>query len=167
MILRNGFTLVEILLYVSVSSVILGGVSVFSVLLLEVRAKQSVIAEVDGQGMQLIEHLNHTLRNAEGINSPLPGASSSTLSVDVFSVPDDPTVFSLFSGVVVVTEGGGGLVVLTNGRVIAGPVTFSNVSRPGTPGIIRYEFVLTSVNPSGRNSFDYEKTFRGSISLRN
>ena len=57
-------------------------------------------------------------------------------------------------------------IALTNSRIVASNLTFTNLSRAGTPGTIRIQFTLTHINPSGRNEYNYNKTFYGSASLR-
>ncbi|MBI4713620.1 hypothetical protein HY771_00310 [Candidatus Uhrbacteria bacterium] len=161
-----GFTLLELLLYVGISSIILLSISVFLFSLIESRTKNQVIAEVEQQGAQVMQTIEQTARNAEAINSPTIGANASTLSLDVVTGGYDPTVFDLSSGVIRITEGAGSAVSLTNSRVTATSLTFYNLSRTSTPGIIRVQFTLTHINLEGRNEYTYSKTFVGSAALR-
>jgi len=57
-------------------------------------------------------------------------------------------------------------IALTNSRVVASSLTFTNLSRTGTPGAMRIQFTLAHVNPSGRNEYDYSKTFYATSTLR-
>lgn len=163
---QPGFTLVELLLYVSIAAIILLITSLFLSTLLESRIKNQTIAEVDQQGIAVMQLITQTARNAEAITSPAVGASASTLTLDVVTAPSDPTIFDLSSGVIRITEGVGSATALTNSHVTASAVTFRNLSRTGTPGTIRIQFTITYVNPSGRNEYNYSKTFIGSASLR-
>lgn len=164
--IQGGFTLVELLLYVSIASVMLLVISVFLSTLLESRIKNQTIAEVEGQGIQVMQMITQTARNAEAITSPALGASASSLTLDVITAGSDPTIFDLASGVIRIKEGAGSAVALTNSRVTASALTFQNFSRTSTPGTIRIMFTLTYVNSSGRNEYTYSKTFYGSASLR-
>jgi Tfp pilus assembly protein PilW len=162
----NGFTLIELLLYVSVSALLLLGISAFSFTLLGSRIKNQTIAEVEQQGLQVMQMITQTARNAEVIISPAISNSSSSLTLDVIASSSDPTVFNLSSGVIRIKEGASAVVPLTNSRVTASALNFQNLSRASTPGTIRISFMLIHINPSGRNEYSFAKIFYGSASLR-
>jgi len=163
---NKGFTLIELLLYISIAAVMLLIISVFLSTLLQSRIKNQTIAEVDQQGAQVIQIVTQSIRNAEGINSPVQGASASLLSVDVFNSSDDPTIFDLSSGAIRIAEGVGSPLPITNSRLVVSGLNFQNLSHDNTSGIIRVQFTLTHVNPENRNEYDYNKTFYASASLR-
>ncbi len=156
---QKGFTLIELLLYVSIVGAMVLSVSAFLPLLMQSRVKNQTIAEIEQQGVQVIQIITHTVRNTGSINSPSTGNSAASLSIDT-------TVFDLSGGMIRITEGAGSPVSLTNTRVTASNLTFQNLSRTGTSGTIRIQFTLTHLNPSGRNEYDYNKTFYGTATLR-
>lgn len=164
--MRDGFTLIELLLYVSISAVLLLAVSVFISTLLQSRIKNQTIAEVEQQGLQVMQLITQTARNAEAITLPAQGASASSLTLDVLTGASDPTVFDLSGGIIRIVEGAGSPVALINSRVTASALTFQNLSRASMPGTIRVQFTLTHVNPEGRNEYNFSKTFIGSATLR-
>ncbi|MCR4328495.1 MAG: prepilin-type N-terminal cleavage/methylation domain-containing protein [Patescibacteria group bacterium] len=163
---RKGFTLIELLLYVAVASVLLSAISTFFFILLESRVKNQTIAEVEQQGMRVMQMITRASRNAEAITSPSQGASAASLILDVITVADDPTVFDLSGGVLRIKEGSGSVIPLTNSRVTASSLSFFNLSRASTPGAISIQFTLTHANPAGRNEYNFSETFYGSASLR-
>src|SRR3989338_4913053 len=163
---KSGFTLIELLLYVAVSSAILLTASLFLQILLESRVKNQTIAEVEQQGLQVMQLITQTARNAEVITAPAPSASAASLTLDVITAANDPTVFDLADGAIRIKEGEDPMIPLTNSRVTASAITFQNLSRANTPGIIRIQFTLTYVNPEGRNEYNFTKTFTGSAALR-
>jgi Tfp pilus assembly protein PilW len=162
---RKGFTLIEFLLYISITSVILTSLSVFLAMTLQSRTKNQTIAEVEQSGAQILSLITQTVRNSQGINSPVAGANSTSLSLDVIDVNQNPTVFSLSGSSFQVVENAT-VTPLSYSRVVVSNLNFSNFSRGNTPGTIQIEFTLTRENPSGRNEFDYQKTFIGSAGLR-
>lgn len=164
--IKNGFTLLELLLYTSLVSVMLLIVSVFLSFLLESRVKNQTIAEVEQQGLQVMEAISQIVRNSEAINAPAQSTSAPSLSLDVITAGNDPTVFDVASGVIRITEGAGTPIALTNTRVIASDVLFQNLTLAGTPGTVRIQFILTHANPGGRNEYSFSKTFTGSATLR-
>ena len=163
---QQGFTLIELLLYVAISSVMLLAISLFLSTLLQSRIKNQTIAEVEQQGLQVMQLVTQTLRNADVINSPAQGASASVISVNTYNAANNPTMFDLSGGVVRITEGAGSAVVLTNSRVTVSGLTFQNFSQNNTPGTIGIQFVITYINPTGRNEYQYVKMFTGSATLR-
>lgn len=138
---QKGFTLIELLLYVSIAAIILLITSVFLAGLLQSRVKNQTVAEVEGQGLQVMQIITQAGRNAADVNFT--------------------SAFSLSGGVIL--ENG---IALTNSRVTASSLTFQNLSRTDTPGTIRIEFTLAHANPENRNEYSYEKTFIGSATLR-
>ena len=164
---NKGFTLVELLLYVGIASIILLITTLFLSTLLESRIKNQTVAEVEQQGLQAMQIITQTARNAEAITTPSQGASASSLTLDVITALNDPTIFDLSSGAIRIKEGAAAIIPLTNSRITASALTFQNLSRPTTPGTIRIQFTLTHVNPDGRNEYNFNKTFIGSATLRN
>jgi prepilin-type N-terminal cleavage/methylation domain-containing protein len=161
-----GFTLVELLLYVAISSIILLLASLFMSTLLESQVKNQTIAEVNQQGIQVMQTITQTLRNSSIINTPTIGISGATLSVNTNLSSTTPSVFDLSGGVIRIKEGSGATISLTNSKVIASNLVFSNLSRTGTPGIVRISFNLSAVNNSNRNEYSFSKNFVDSASLR-
>lgn len=165
--LNGGFTLIEMLLYVALASILLFIISVLYMLLLQSRIKNQTIAEVEQQGIQAMQQMNQTIRNATAITSPTIGASNAVLTITVPTASKSPTVFDLSGGVLRITEGTtSAALALTSSKVTSSALTFYNLSRSGTNGTVRIQFTITAVNNSGRNEYDYNKTFYGSASLR-
>ncbi|OGE76508.1 MAG: hypothetical protein A3C85_03725 [Candidatus Doudnabacteria bacterium RIFCSPHIGHO2_02_FULL_48_21] len=163
---KTGFTLIELLLYLALSAAILLAVSVFLSILLRSRIKNQTVAEVEQQGIAVMNHLTAAIRSAENINEPALGLSAGSLSLDAFGSTNDPAVFAVSGSAITVTEGSGSSQNLTSSRVTVSGVSFQNLSRSGTPGIVRAQFTLTYLNPTGKNEYEYSKTFYASASLR-
>ncbi|MDP2789798.1 MAG: prepilin-type N-terminal cleavage/methylation domain-containing protein [bacterium] len=162
----RGFTLVELLLYVALTTIMVGTISVFLFMTLQVRVKNQVINEVEQQGQQAMQRITQVIRNATDITAPVQGASGASTTLVVTPTGNSPTVFALTAGALRITEGAGTAVVLTNGRVIASALTFTNLSRSASSHDLRVQFTLTAVNNSGRNEYDFAKTFTTSAHVR-
>ncbi len=162
----RGFTLVELLLYSIIVGTIVLSMAVLLSLLMQSRVKNQVVAEVEQQGFQVMQLITQTARNAEAVNSPSQGASASSLSLDVVTAANDPTVFDLSGNTIRIKEGSATAISLTNSLIIASDLLFENLSYTDTHGTIRIQFTLTHVNSSGRNEYDYVKTFYGTATLR-
>jgi type II secretory pathway pseudopilin PulG len=162
----GGVTLIELLLYVGISSTILLVASLSLASLLEARVKNEAVAEVEGQGQFVMQLITRSVRNGQSIIAPVPNATSTSLTLNVLNVAEDPTIISLSSGVIRLTQGASAAIALTNGRVVASGLTIENRSRVGTSGTVRISFTLSRVNLSGRNEFSYVRTFVSDATVR-
>lgn len=163
---KRGFTMIELVLYLALAGVV--GVVVFSLLssLQQGRAKYQTITEVEQDGARLAQHIGQTIRNADVITNPAAGVSASGLTLDMYDAPVDPTVYSLANGVVSVSESGQAAVALSSSRVTVSGLSFTNLSAPNTPGIIRFQFTVAHRNTGNRNQYEYSQAFYGSAALR-
>lgn len=162
----RGFTLVEMVLYVSVCAIILLSLSTFLSFLLSSRVKSQAITEVNQQGFQVMNLISGTIRNGRSIQTPAIGTSSSTLSLTTAYPLLNPTIFSLSSTTLTIKEGSGNPIALTNSRVQVSSLTFQNVSSASTTEkVIRITFTIDYINPQGRAEYSYTKTFTGSATL--
>ena len=163
---KNGFTLIELLLYVAIAAVMLTMTIAFLSLLLGARIKNQVVAEVEQQGLAVMQVMTQAIRNAEGITSPATTTAAATTTLDTLVVGSDPTSFDLSSGTIRIQHGTSTPVALTNSQVTASGLSFYNLSKSGTPGTLRIQFTLTGVNQTGRGEYSYTKTFTNSATLR-
>jgi len=144
--IENGFSLIELLLYISLSGIILLSILTFMASLLDARVKNQAIAEVDQSGTAIMQLITQTIRNATAINSPSSGTSASTLSLNTAVPANNPTVFDLSGGAIRITEGAGSPVNISSSRVVVSNLNFQNLSQPSAPGNIRLSFTLTHIH---------------------
>lgn len=163
---KNGFTLLELMMAVALYGMIVLGVSMLFSLLMNGRIKQQAMAEVESTGAFLLSSITQTIRNAEGITSPLPSATDSRLVLDVLPGTLDPTVFEELNNTLIIQEGQNSSIILTTPSVMVSHLTFENLSRSETSGTVRISFFLTYTNPAGTQPYTYVKSFSTSASLR-
>lgn len=166
---QKGYTLIELLLYVAIVSVLLTSVTLFYGVALDARVKNQSISEVEQQGTLAMEHITQAIRSASSVTAPVAGATSGPNGQLTLVVPTgalSPTVFNLSGGALQITEGASAAVPLTNSKVQVTSLTFDNISRPSTPGVVRVTMTLSRVNTANRNIYDYQKTFTTSAALR-
>lgn len=144
--IQNGFTLIELLLYVSLSAIILLAIVMFASSLLEARVRNQTVATVDQEGNRAVSLITQTVRNSIAINSPTIGTESAVLSLNTGIGGNDPTVFSLVNGAIMMTEGANPAVALTSNLVVISNLNFRNLSRPGTPGNVDVTFTVDHVH---------------------
>jgi hypothetical protein len=155
------------ILYVAISSFILVSVSLLLSFLLSERIKNDSIADVNQQGLQVMQLITQTIRTARSIDSPAIGATSTTLSM---TMPDpllSPTVFDIVNGVVRIKEGTNVAVPLTNSHINVSSFLFQNISViSSTDRIVRVSFTVDHNNPNGRDENSFTKSFVESATLR-
>jgi type II secretory pathway pseudopilin PulG len=162
----RAFTLMEVLLYISLVSIMLTVLVSFIGAITSSRQRSQVIADVNEQGVQVMQQITQTIRNSTLINNPPLGTPGSTVSVNVPTASLSPTIFSLSSGVIEIKEGSATAIPLTSNRVVVSNLIFTNLSRSGTKGVIKIQFTLTHTNPNNRKEFSYSETFYGAASLK-
>ncbi len=163
----RGLSLIEMLLYVAISSVILLSLSLLLSFLLGQRIKNQSISDVNQQGSQIMQLVTQTIRNSRSIDNPPVGATSSMLSM---TMPDpllSPTVFDVVNGVVRIKEGSNDVIPLTNSHISVSSLIFQNISSTSsTDRIVRISFTIDHNNANGRNENSFSKSFIGSATLR-
>lgn len=161
-----GFTLLELLLFVATSGTLLLVASLFISVLLQTQVKHQATLEIEESGAQALLAIGRTIREADSITSPVQGTSASSTTLAFAASGRNPTILDLSGGSLRIAENNGQPTPLTGQQVVASNLTFENLSRTNTPGILRIQFTLSLPNPSGKQEYDYSKTFTSSFSLR-
>jgi type II secretory pathway pseudopilin PulG len=165
--LLKGFTLVEMSLYVAICAILLLVLSSFLSFLLGARVRSQAITEVNQQGFQVMNLITQTIRNGRSIQVPAQGTSSSTLSITTGDALLNPTIFSVSSTTMIITEGSKWTLPITNSRVGVTNLQFQNVSSSSSiEKIIRVSFTIDYPSPEGRSEYSFTKSFSGSATLR-
>jgi hypothetical protein len=163
---QDGYTLIELMLYVGIVGFLLGAAVAFFGVVGDARVKNQSVGELNDQGTFVMDYLTYALRNGTSITSPAVGGSSSQLTVVVPTGIQSPTVFSVVNGVLQMKEGAAPAVALTNSKVQVINFTVKNLTRSGTPGLAQVSVTLGRVNPTGRNEYSFERTFITSAGVR-
>ncbi len=162
--MKKGFVLTDVLLYVALSSVLLVVIVSFLAVILESRVKNSVVAEIEQQGRVALNIILKEVREGEDIVNLSRGESDSTLLIDK-GEEEIEFVFDETEGILWVVKGEEEI-VLIGGEIRVEEVSFSNLSRSNSFGIVRAEITLSYRSESARVEYDYSKKFIGSASLR-
>lgn len=157
---QKGFSLLETILYVAILVSFLTFLVAGALPFFDIRVKNEVISEVNGQAALIVAQITQEARLAHDIVSPSPaGATSTTLTLDMVN---STSIFKLEEGVIKWDE-----VPLTSDRVKVTDLLFTNLSRAGTSGIIKMEFTITYDNPGDLFQFNYINSYQTAASLRN
>ncbi|MCX6779853.1 MAG: hypothetical protein NT034_01580, partial [Candidatus Magasanikbacteria bacterium] len=92
---NQGFTLLELLLYVFVASAILLSIVALVALLIQSRVKNQTISMIEQQGAQIIQVVTQEINNAKVITAPTVGNSAAVLQFqDIAGQPEQMSVIS-------------------------------------------------------------------------
>lgn len=160
----KSFTLIELVMYVALSSTIVFSITVLAVMCLQIREKNKAILEVENQGAYILDKLTHEIRNARNVNTPLATATSQNLILDEDEALNDPTEFSVTDNILKIKQGSAATQDLNSPNISIADLSFSNLSTGSDkPSEIKITFKATySVS-----EIKYEKNFYGSASQRN
>jgi type II secretory pathway component PulJ len=161
-----GFTLLELLLYISLLSIVIFSISSFFNIVIQSRIKNKTILEVEYQGSRVIQIISQTIKNAQGINYPLPNNSGNSLSINTGEENNNQIIFTQSNRSIIIKQGENPEINLTSPLISVNNLNFRNLSRTGTYGNIYIEFTLEHKNNQKRKEYDYSKTFQTAISLR-
>jgi hypothetical protein len=160
----SGMTLLEILLYVSISGAVIFAASGLLSIIFEVKQKERIIQSVEEEGTLISYTLNSYIQGATSIYSPLKNKTENNLNISVSSENRDSLVSILFeNNKIYVTVNNGEKTALSSSAVVVKDLMFS-LSGPSEKGFISYSFMLYASDASGKNH--YEKTFRSGASIR-
>jgi Tfp pilus assembly protein PilW len=162
---QSGYTLMELLMYVSVVGGLLVAVMVFFGIVADARIKSQSTALVNEQASTAMETITSTIHNATSITSPTAGASNSSLTLVVPTGALSPTIFNLSGTILQIKEGAAAAVPLTSSDVQVTSLTFKNLTRAGTSGLVQVIITMKRTNPDNRSEYDYQKTFTSSAEV--
>ncbi len=160
-----GLTLVELVIYVAMTSLILGSVVICMHLALQSRAQQSILSEVEDEGVRIMSLISGDIRNANTIIVPAVAGSGNVLQ---FTNPKYPgAVRYELSGTDIYLRGAPlGDVKLNSSLVSVVGVTFERAPSTFGVGNVRIRLQLSWNGPSPRQEFKYTQTFITSATTR-
>lgn len=103
--LRPAFTIVELILFMGIASIMSGTIIPMLVNATESRQRQDAIALVEQNGQQILQAITTEVRNAERIIAPTSGSSGLILTLQHKEEEKNPTIFALSNGTVVMIQG--------------------------------------------------------------
>jgi type II secretory pathway pseudopilin PulG len=101
---RPAATLIELLIYLGVLSMIVAVALPMFFSATENRLLQQTISIVEQNGTQMLQNASLHIRNAERIISPAAGQTGSVLVLQTSSGSTDPTIIGISSGTLVIIE---------------------------------------------------------------
>lgn len=169
----RGFTLIELVLYVAIVAIVLGGLVQLAWAITGSATKSATQEEVASQARYVSERIKAEIRNANGINTGtstfdtnLAITPTAQLSLSV-AAPNDPTLITVASGKAMLKQGTATAVSLNSDRSTVTDLTFSNYTS-GDGKTKNVTFTLTLASSSGSGRYEYAETLslRGAAEVR-
>jgi len=164
--LGRGFTLIETLLYLALTTGMIGVLGGVGVAVLANNAKGYVLEELGYNGHFILEKIVTAVHSADSIDGPINNATSSTLTLTMPDVAKDPTVFTVSNGVVTISEGGNPPAPLSTGGVRITDLIFRDVSYPDSSDLVRIEMTVEVYNPENRKVYDADGDFYSTAGIK-
>ncbi len=175
---KRGFTLMEMIFYVSLTSLIVLSMSSFFQLIQQIKVKNQAISVVEEQGTFVANKINETIRNARNnistmiICTPESLTPSDELYLDTDGNCGNNTAdqikFSVDSGtgIISITQGAD-TYDLTDVRVLVGYAdNSSNYFEYGGGDSVDYSFKLSAKSYGSTWEYQYSKDFSGAATIR-
>lgn len=156
---NQGFTLIELIVYLGIVSVFMTSAVYFSWDILFGQVKSEVAQEVQQNSRVALQRMTYEIRRAKAINSVGSGLSLSMAD-------DTTTVFDVnVDGVLQINEDGGGAVALTSDKVQVTSLTFTDRSI-GDSKNVKIELTISHVNPENVQEWKREESFETTVEVR-
>ena len=169
---RYGFTLIELILYVGLITIILSTVAPFVLTIIQSGVKSATSQEVYSSARYVSERIKSEIRNANSIYeaSSTFGVNFATSSGVMFSlnggIDANPTNIEVVSGAVRITEGTSTPVLLNSSDTIVTNLTFYNYSTTTITRNIGFTLTMTDSATTTRQEYMATSTIKTSVELR-
>lgn len=162
--IANGFTLVEMILYIAIVSIFMTGLVYFTWDVIYGRVKSFVHQEVNQNTRFASKRILFEIKNASGVNV----ISASSISLGTADPARNPTVIDVSGGRIRIGYGNSGNCptsnpcYLTSNRVNSS-LLFTDLSFGNSSNI---KFVLTASSTGDRQEYEKSETYESSVELR-
>lgn len=154
--MRKGFTIVELLIYMGLLSILLVVLTQISVSIFDLQSQSKAVSSVAQDGRYILTRLNYDTRRASSISAPALGQTSSTATLVLDGVS---TTYDASSGNLVVSSSGSSDQLNSLESNISN-LQFRRIGNSGGKNSLEISFTLSSRQnrSSGREIRDYETT---------
>lgn len=161
----QGFTLVEVLIYVGIIGMVVFSFVSFSLSVSRSHNKAFAVQEVGAGSRFALSQIKREIRRAEGVISPGAGSSSDTLILDRPD-PKEDLSFEVQDGSLGTRRGVGTFNPLVSNKVRFSNISFTNLGPDKNNRIINIKFQLEYNNNAGSSDFDFSQKIRTAAEVR-
>jgi type II secretory pathway pseudopilin PulG len=164
---KQGFTLLEILLYFAVISIILYAIMSFSLQILIVSKESSNLQEIQTNMDFIVNKITYTIQNSNSIDTGNSTFDNDTgkLSLNVPNLGKSPTSFYLETNAIYMKEGSSAAIKANSDSMKCTQLKFTKISSPKIPDQVMIDIKCEPINSEIKN-LEQEVSIHTSISLR-
>lgn len=160
---QRGVTFIELILYISLMVIVLTALIPFSWNIIEGGVKSGMKQEAYDNARFIAERITAEIRDAVGINS----VSATSISLVNSDAVKNPTVITISSGNVLLTQGASPSAQLNSTMVTMSSFVFTNyTSADNTTKNIQFTFTAQLSVPTARKEYKETVTVRSDAELR-
>jgi Tfp pilus assembly protein FimT len=164
--IHDGFTLMELVLYIGIVTILLSAVIPFAWNIIEGGVKSATGQEIFTQGQYVSNRITYEIRNASDINSISP----TQISLATATPSTNPTIISLNAGVINMQQGAASPIALNSVNTTIQSLAFTNYSSSDNKTKnIQFVFTIAAKYPGAgsRQEYNGSVTMEGSAEVRN
>ncbi len=165
---QSGFSLIELIIYVALVSIIVTGFVSFAIDLAASSQKAKVQLQVQQNARFAMETILREIRQAQGLdelNSTF-GAHPGAITLEQADPLNDPTVIDVENGILRIMRGAQGTEEITDESLEITDLVFENLSTPGRVQVLRVALTLRHANPDQSEIFEADSTLYGTAVIR-
>lgn len=165
---KEGFTLIELILYIAIISIILVGFMTFSLDVIYSGEKSEIRQTVQQNAIFSMQKILKEIRTSNDLNigSSTFDTSPGVLSLSKNLAGDDPTIFDISSGNLQIQQGTNGPYALTDDNLEVTNLVFTNQSVSNRTTIVGVELTLRHINADQSNLTNAQISLHGAAVIR-
>ena len=163
---KKAFTLIEIILYVSVLSICIGAMAMFMDMVSSAKTKNKMILEVERQGENIVYIIQDEITSSQSVISPMNASLHTELQLESSDASLNPIVFKESAGILSINYSNGDDIPLNGGAVRIDNLEFNRLDNTNSPETIVTSFTLSTGAGLGRSEFIYKRDFSFATSRR-
>jgi len=171
--MKKGFTLIEVLLYIAIVTIIMSAFIIFAWNAVILGAKNNTQQELFAQGRIVSERILSEIRNATDINTGTSNfdvdlATNATYQLSIAdTAPNNPTIFTVVSGTLMVKQGAAAAIALHSTTIKVTSLVFTNYSSSdGKTKNVGYVLTLAQTSTSASQEYKGTITLDSSAEVR-
>lgn len=171
--MKKAFTLIEVLLYITIVTIIMSSLVLFAWNVVILGAKNNTQQELYAQGRIVSERILSEIRKANDLNTGTSNfdvnlATNASLQLSlVADSPNNPTLFSVSSGILMIKQGAAAATPLHSNTISVTSLIFTNYSSAdGKTKHVGYILSLTKSSSSAAQQYQGSITLDSSAEIR-
>jgi hypothetical protein len=155
---NKAFSLIEVLLYLSLVVIVIGGVMTFSQEIFDISGKAKIINDVDYESNYALNKLANYIKESKAINSPIFSQADNTISLQD---TNNKTIFiKLINNQIKISFDGINYIPLTSNKIIINDLKFTNLGMPNTNGLIKINFIANNKTENTREIYNFVNNYQ-------